>query len=572
MSPVSIEITGRPASQGIGIGKTKRLVKKQQVIQPEKINPADVKYHLEKVKKAKEILNSDFEDLKKLTKDPEAEKILEAQIQLLHDPELEKLINSKIENDHYTAIYAIFSSFNQYIEILNSASPDWASERTIDLSSIRDQFLKAIENKKERFSVQSGDIVFAEEISPTAMIRLSDVKIAGLVLQKAGLTSHAVILSQSLGIPCVIGAHWNKTALRDNMDAIVDGTKGKVILNPEDNYIKQYKSLQKDQESKRKTILKWASKPNRTKCGSEFTVRANIEFLEELPRLVTHGANGVGLLRTETLLFEAEEFNVNDQVEFYKKVVEASGDYPVTIRLFDAGGDKLLSDYETEANPFLGWRGIRMLLDNKSLLKKQLEAIYRLSGNYKGRVKLLVPMITGIEEIESVKSVCAEVEKKLKNASIPYDESMQFGVMIEVPSTVIMAQSIAKKVDFFSIGTNDLTQYTLAVDRGNDKISDLFDSDHPAIWKMIKMTVDAAQKEGIPVSVCGEMASKPEAAACLLGLGIKELSMNPASIPGVKSMVCNKTLLEMKKISDEVLKSEKVSDVHRIFKNGLKEK
>lgn len=572
ISPASKILEGRPASKGIGIGKTKVLDENEKIIHPEKIQSSETNNQLQKVKKAKRSLNTDFSNLKELTEDREAKKILQAQIQSLNDPELENLIKNKIQEEHYSAKYAIYSSFNQYIELLEKSDSEWAIDRSIDLSSIRDQFIKAIENKKERYSVEPGDIIFAQEISPTAMVRISDVKIAGIVLQKAGPTSHAVILSQSLGIPCVIGAHWNQNALRNKIDVIIDGAAGKVILYPDEEEIVKYRAIQKKQEGELKSVLKWAEKPNKTECGSEFTIRANIEFLEELPRLSTHGAEGVGLLRTETILFEASEFNVQDQVNFYETVLSASGDQPVTIRLFDAGGDKLISDYETESNPFLGWRGIRMLLDNQTLLKRQLEAIYRVSGVFKGRVKLLVPMISGLEEIEAVKNICNQVEKELASNAVPFDKNMEFGVMIEVPSAVMMADTIARHVDFFSIGTNDLTQYTLAVDRGNDKISDLFDSYHPSIWKLIKITADAAHKEGIDVSVCGEMASNPEAAGCLLGMGINELSMNPGAIPRTKSVICSHTLADMKELSDRVLQSERVSEVHRLFNEWVGEK
>lgn len=562
-------LEGRPASKGIGIGKTRVFNENDKVIHPEKIHSSEAGNHLEKVNNAKNSLNSDFEKLKELTEDPEARNIMEAQIQSLNDPELDNLIKNKIKNEHYSAKYAIFSSFNQYIELLENSESEWAIDRTIDLSSIRNQFIKAVENKKDSYSVEPGDVIFALEISPMAMIQISDVKIAGIVLQKAGPTSHAVILSQSLGIPCVIGAHWNQNAVSNNRDVIIDGSAGQVILYPDEEDITKYKALQKKQESELKSVLKWATKPNITECGFEFIIRANIEFLEELPRLASHGAEGVGLLRTETILFEAREFDVQDQVQFYESVLNASDDNPVTIRLFDAGGDKLISDFETEANPFLGWRGIRMLLDNKPLLKRQLEAIYRVSGTFNGRVKLLVPMISGIEEIEAVKEVCSQVTEELTSADVPFDKNMEFGVMIEVPSAVMMAETIARHVDFFSIGTNDLTQYTLAVDRGNDKISDLFDSYHPSVWKLIKKTADAALKQGIDVSVCGEMASKPEAAACLLGMGISELSMNPGAIPRTKSVLCNRTHAEMTELSDQVLKSERVVEVHRLINDWV---
>lgn len=562
-------IKGKSASQGIGIGKCKILEGDKKIVQPQKISEDRVESQINKFQKAKEHLEKDFLELKELSGDEEAKKIIEAQIQTLNDPELALKINRKIQNDHFTATYAVFSSINEYIEILELTETEWVLDRTIDLSSIRDQLIKYLNNGKEKISVSEGEIVFAEEISPTAMVKISGINIEGIVLQKAGATSHAVILSQSLGIPCIIGAHWNKTRLKNGMDIIIDGSEGKVILSPSEQQLSDYRSRKKRLRTNEQESLKWATHPSKTKCGKRFSIRANVEFLEELPKLSTHGAEGVGLLRTETILFQAEQFDVSEQVEFYEKILKASGNEPVTIRLFDAGGDKLLSDFESEPNPFLGWRGIRMLLDNEELLKKQLEAIYRVSGRYTGRVKLLVPMIIGIEEIEQVQSYCRDVERELTEKGGSYDNEIPFGVMIEVPSAVLMAENIGRHVDYFSIGTNDLTQYTLAVDRGNHKISHLFDSYHPAIWKFIKMTVDAANKNDIPVAVCGEMASKPEAASCLLGMGISDLSMSPAAIPKAKSILCSRSLHEMQELAENVLTSERVDDIHRIFDKWL---
>lgn len=565
-------IEGKPASGGIGIGRCRVLEGEKKIVQPQKIEESEVESNIREFKKAKKHLEEDFRELIKISDDEEAQKIIEAQIQTLNDPELDNNIESKVRNEHFSARYAVFRSFNEFIELLELTDTEWVLDRTIDLSSIRDQFVKYLDNEKEKISVAEGDIVFAEEISPTAMVRISGIKVEGIVLQKAGPTSHAVILSQSLGIPCIIGAHWRKSRLKNGIEVIIDGSEGKVILSPDENHLTEYKSRKISQLKDQKNRLKWAHKPSETKCGERFSIRANVEFVEELPKLPTHGAEGVGLLRTETILFQSEQFAVSEQVDFYSKVLEATGDEPVTIRLFDAGGDKLLSDFESETNPFLGWRGIRMLLDNEDLLRKQIEAIYRVSGKYPDRVKLLVPMVIGIEEIEQVQACCKKVEKNLTDQGVQFDKNIPFGVMIEVPSTVLMAESIGKIVDFFSIGTNDLTQYTLAVDRGNDKIAHLFDSFHPAIWKFIKMTVEAAEKTGTPVAVCGEMASKPEAASCLLGMGITDLSMNTGAIPKTKSILCSRSLKEMQALAKKVLQSKKAVDVHEILKDWLQER
>lgn len=559
--------SGRPAAQGIGIGKVWVLEEKNKTVHPEKISESEIKNHLEKFNNARELVSSEYERLKYIPEDEDLVEIIDAQIHILYDPELTSSIKNKIEEDHFAVEYAIFSTFNEYIQIMEKSASSWAKERTIDVVSIRDELIRATKKKKKGYAVKEGEIVFAAEISPTAMVHLSHSKIAGIVMEKGGLTSHAVILSQSLGIPCVINVHWNRYNIQNGSDVIIDGTTGQVIINPTWKQKEEYKHRKEDEKKRFEKALEWANKPNKTACGFEFTLRANIEFLEELPRLNTHGAEGIGLLRTETLLFETDEFDVKEQVEFYNKILEAANNKPVTIRLFDAGGDKLLDDSEKEDNPFLGWRGVRMLLDKRNLLKNQLEAIYRVSGQHKGKVSILIPMVSRIEEVRGIKEMCNEVMKNLSKKKIAYDEQVRIGVMVEVPSVALMSENVAHHVDFFSIGTNDLTQYTLAVDRGNEKISHLFDSFHPAIWKLIKITKKAADKHGIPVAVCGEMASKPEAAACLLGMGINDLSMNTGSIPVVKSVLCSHKFEEMQKLSEQILQADELGHVYDLLKD-----
>ena len=561
----AIILSGKPAAPGIGIGKAWILEEESKTVRPVKIRDDEIQENLDKFKRAKELTEEEYKKIKSLSDEYEALEIIDAQIQALNDPEVSKSVAKKISDEKYTVDYAIFSTFNDYIQLLESSDVTWANERTIDIVSIRDELIQATRSEKKGLTVQEGEIVFAEDIPPTTMVKLSRTKIAGIVMEKGGLTSHAVILSQSLGIPCVINTRWNKYNLQNRKNAIIDGSTGQVILGPSWKQTQEYIKRKEDEALRFLKALEWADKPNKTLCGSEFTLRANVEFLEELPRLKTHGAKGVGLLRTETILFDVEDFDVEDQIKFYSQILQAADGESVTIRLFDAGGDKLLDNSDTEANPFLGWRGIRMLLDKKELLRKQLEAIYSVSGNFKGQVKILIPMVTNLDEVVEVKKLAGIVTKSMNSRNISFDEELKMGVMVEVPSVALMAGHIARHVDYFSIGTNDLTQYTLAVDRGNQKTSGLFDSFHPAIWKLIKMTKDAADRQGIPVSVCGEMASKPEAAACLLGMGINDLSMNAGSLPIVKSVLCSHKLDEMKQLAEQVLQAEDLKSIHALL-------
>ncbi len=565
-----IELNGTPAAQGVGIGKAYLLEERAVDVNPEKIGESEVGFHVEKCDRAFEKIKGEFESLKSEA-EGEVAKIIDAQIETVKDPELRNSILNKIKEGRYEAEYAIFSTMNEFIHIMENSDATWLKDRTIDLMAIRDQLIDAAKNNRREQKVEKGAIVFAVNVSPTQMIELSRKDIAGIVMQKGGLTSHAVILSQSLGIPCVIGVKWKSGRPKNGEQSIVDGESGTVIARPAESELQRYEEIRQHQQKIYHQQLEIVQTPNRTACGSEFTLRANVEFLEELPRIESHGAKGVGLLRTETILFQNTGFDIDSQVEFYSKVLEASGDDSVTIRLFDAGGDKLLEDADSEENPFLGWRGIRMLLDREDLLGNQLEAVCRLSGKYPSRIKLLVPMISCKSEIIKLHNQIGKVQQRLKENGIPYDGDLPVGVMIEVPSAALMADQLAEVVDFFSIGTNDLTQYTLAVDRGNEKISDLFEPYHPAVWKLIKMTKEGGDKHQVPVAVCGEMASDPKAAACLLGMGINDLSMTTTALPKVKTLLCSYTLEEMRALAENVLDAgspEEIKTLLKQFNNG----
>tara|TARA_R100001143_G_scaffold63605_1_gene73840 strand:- start:68620 stop:70344 length:1725 start_codon:yes stop_codon:yes gene_type:complete len=561
----SIDLTGKAVSSGIGIGPVTIINTKSTTVRPDKIDPDEVKTHLQKLRDSRNLLLSEYEILRDESHLQSAKDILEAQIQTLKDPEVKKRVQYKIESERLSVGYAIFSTLNEYIQLLESSGVQWANDRAVDIVAIRDEWIDVVSENRREFSMSKGDVIFAEEIPPALMVKISRIKVAAIVMEKGGDTSHAVILSQSLGIPCVINTHWNRYQVKEGMLVIVDGLDGHVIINPDDQQLTKYKKRREQDLSRVKESLKWAKKEHLTKCGKPYFLRANVEFLEELPKIATHGAKGIGLLRTETVLFETTEFDVKEQVEFYSNVLKTTEQESVTIRLFDAGGDKLINDKNSEANPFLGWRGVRMLLDEPQLLKKQLEALYRVSEDYKGRLKILVPMVSRLEEIRALKKVAKEVRAELKAKNVKFDPSIPIGIMVEVPSVVMMANKIAEYVDFFSIGTNDLTQYTLAVDRGNEKISALFDSYHPAIWRMIKMTKEAADNHNIPISVCGEMASKPEAAACLMGMGINDLSMNTSAIPNVKAVLCSHTMKELIELSDRVLEEDELKGIHNLF-------
>lgn len=566
-----VTLWGTPGAGGRGIGRPKVMHIEEKVVRPEKIEDTDVESETELTRQGIRDLIAEFKNLKRRSDEEEVTQLIESQIQVLCDPELNKSIEENIRKKKYSSVYAVFSSFNTYIQLLENSKITWLNERTIDIVSIRDQLIDVIRNKQPEDLNADDAIVFAVELSPTEMIKLSHYNLAGIVSEKGGLTSHMVILAQSLGIPCVIGADWHKMQPERFSSVMINGDEGSVLFEPTDELKEEFSNYQKKQLRNKQIALKWAEKPDKTRCGSSFTIRGNIEFVSELPRLSSHGASGVGLLRTETVLFETSDFDVIDQVQFYRTVAEASGSEPVVIRLFDAGGDKLPDNHETEHNPFLGWRGIRMLLDKSDLLRQQYEAILRVSGDFPGRIKILVPMISHIEQIVESKKILEEVKAKLKKECIPFDEDIPFGIMIEVPGIAMMAAEAAELTDFFSIGTNDLTQYMLAVDRGNSKISKLYQPAHPSVWRVIRNIITISRQAEIPLSVCGEMASNPLYAACFLGMGLNDLSMTTNSIPAVKSLLCSQDLSDFRYLADNILETKTYSEVETVFESWKEE-
>ena len=563
-------LLGTPGAGGRAVGRPVVINTERKVVKPEKIDAERVDDEVELVENALDELVDEFEGLKSINSEEDIVDVMETQIQLLRDPELKKSIDGKIRSQKFKAVFAIFSSFNEYIQLLENSRVNWLRDRTIDIVSIRDQLIDTVRNKEPDYVKADNGVIFAEELSPTEMIKLSRFNLAGVVTQKGGLTSHVVILAQSLGIPCVIGVNWKQMRPEEFETVMIDGDVGSVLFDPTDELIDDVETYKEEKLKKQEVALQWASEPDVTECGCSFTIRGNVEFISELPRIKTHGARGVGLLRTETILFEKGGFDIQTQIDFYRQVAEATAEDPLTIRLFDAGGDKLPENHEEEHNPFLGWRGIRMLLDKPDLLRKQYEAILRVSAEYKGKIQILVPMISHMQQIEQAQLILEDVKKELRQSGVEFDPDIPFGIMIEVPGIAMMAAEAAEEVDFFSIGTNDLTQYMLAVDRGNSKISNLYQPSHPSIWRIMELVANAAHKAGIPVSVCGEMASNPLYAACFLGLGINDLSMTTNSIPAVKEMLCSHTLAEFKEKSNQVLRARTFTDVNLIFNEWKK--
>jgi phosphotransferase system enzyme I (PtsI) len=422
--------------------------------------------------------------------------------------------------------------------------------------------------KKEKLvsKVPEYSIIISHELTPGDTILFSKREIQGYATDKGGMTSHAAIISRALNIPAVVGMKDISVSLKTGDFIIIDGINGLVIKNPKEELVEEYKRRLDELKLHESQLKEQINLPTRTADGKDIDLSVNIEFDEEINFVVNTARCGVGLYRTEHLFLEAGDFPPEDrQIEEYTHIANMTYPNPVTIRTYDIGGDKLLPRSEKEDNPFLGWRGIRICLDRVEIFKEQLSALLRSSG--KGNVRIMFPMISSVTEVLKAKEILNEVKDELDAKGISYDKSIKVGIMIEVPSAYFLADELAREVDFFSIGTNDLIQYLLAVDRGNQYISGLFQQFHPAVLRAIKSIVDAGNRNGIPVSICGEMASKPVAAAVLLGLGINELSVVPSVFAEIKQIIRKMDYAKAAELANGLLLLSSEAEISEAVKN-----
>ncbi|MGN8225774.1 phosphoenolpyruvate--protein phosphotransferase [Gracilimonas sp. BCB1] len=558
-----ITIKGRSVGTGVAIGKAVILSSESKTVAPTSIKKSTVKKHKQRFLKAKESLIDELQLMADELNDTGSVEIIDTQKQIILDAEIERSVFEIIEEKQLSVDFAIYQTYCQFIERLKESGSELFRQRIVDLEDIRDRFIDLVCDQKKKKSVKKGALIVAREISPTDLVSYYEDGAIGLVMEKGGVTSHAAIIAKSLGIPCIVSAEKATKEVLNNKTIVLDAAEGTLILNPSRKTISRYRKKVEEAARRKK------KRPDsfETADGFPLKITANIEFEPELPRIKEHGAEGIGLLRTESLLFGHKiRKSTEEQLAFYSAILEGSSG-PVTIRLFDIGGDKTSRRTVKEANPFLGWRGIRLLLDEKELLQNQLKAIVRTAAKYPGRIRILVPMVSVIHEVNEIKDELESARKELKAEGIELTESIPIGLMVEVPSVALSAYSFAKKVDFLSVGTNDLTQYTMAVDRGNERICNLFQHYHPSVLQLIKMTVEGADKAGVDVSVCGELAGDEIGAACLIGMGIQELSMVPESIPAISELLHSKTKEELEQFASSALELGSTEELEQLFED-----
>jgi phosphotransferase system enzyme I (PtsI) len=466
--------------------------------------------------------------------------IVQVQISILEDRIFMDEVEILIKVKKYNAAYATFIVFRHKKEHFLELSDEYFRERAFDIQNLKRLILKKLLGKKTGFNFKRESIVVADNVSPAEIIKLHHKKTLGFCTNVGGKNSHTAIVARSLGVPAVVGTEYISNLVKKGDQLILDGTEGIIIINPGPESIRTYLEKQKDFLVVEKKFLMDAYKPAATRDNKKIQVMGNIEFVEELEQLQKSGAEGIGLYRTEGLFLSGNSLPSEAlQTENYKKFAEAAYPNEVIIRTLDVGGDKLLPELVgfPEKNPFLGWRAIRFCLDHKKIFIPQLKAILR--ANEKNNIKMLLPMISSIEEIRQFRTILDEAIEILEQEGRSYYPQIPIGMMVEIPSAAILINEFIEEVDFFSIGTNDLIQYTLAVDRANEKISHLYNHFHPALLRLLKTVIDACKRKNKDLSICGEMAADPVAIPLLIGMGLDKISAAHFIIPEIKKVVRN---------------------------------
>jgi phosphotransferase system enzyme I (PtsI) len=490
--------------------------------------------------------------------------IFEAHLLFLDDSILHQSIKRRIRKENKSAFQIFNDEIKKIEKKLLASNDDYIRERVLDIEDIRSRVLRNITKKKLFSKIDENSIVFARKLTPADTILFSNRNLLGFATELGGINSHVAIIARSINVPAVVGIKDIASHIKPSDFIIIDGYKGIVIRNPSEKTLTRYKNQLKKNIAFEKKLIEFKNLPTITKDGKKISLSVNLQFDKEIDYILTHIGCGVGLYRTEHMFLEMGDFpDEEEQYKQYKMIADRLYPNSVTIRTFDIGGDKLLPDSQKELNPYLGWRGIRISLDKEDIFLNQLRAILRASQ--RGNIKIMFPMISGLEELLKAKVILNTAKKQLKEKCIPFDDNMKIGIMVEVPSAVFQADELAKEVSFFSIGTNDLIQYILAVDRDSTIVADLYQQFHPAVIKALNYTIQTAQKNNIEVSVCGEMAGDTKGSLLLLGLGVNDLSVETTSYLRIKRFIRMMNYKEAQKIADKILKMNKEPEIEELL-------
>jgi phosphotransferase system enzyme I (PtsI) len=500
--------------------------------------------------------------------DPDHAKIFDAQIMIIEDDWINDAVTERIKKDRDNAEFVYRKVIDQSIETLSSSRDEYLKERIMDINAVANRLIYNLLGIKRLTleSIGSPVILVARSLSPGDVVHLKKESILGFATDMGGGTSHVALLAKSMGIPAVVGLKNFFDQAQEKQNIILDGLKGEVVICPDEQTLNEYETRRKHILQRTEELSELKLLPAETQDGRKIELSANIELPADTDSALEYGAEGVGLFRTEYLYIARSDFPTEEeQYQAYREVAEKVHPKSVILRTFDLGGDKFDGHVEGvyETNPFLGWRAIRACLDLPEMFKVQLRAMLKASD--KKNVKIMFPMISEVGELEKARAILDEAKEDLRRESIPFDQNVPVGIMVEIPSAALAGDALAKTCDFFSIGTNDLIQYTLAVDRGNEKIAHLYKGFHPAVLKLIKQSIDAAHRNGIWVGLCGEMAADPLATMLLVGMGVDELSTSAMAIPEIKKIIRSVKLEDAKAHAQHVLELSSVDEIERFL-------
>jgi len=570
----SKELKGIGASAGIAIGQVRITDRRRVAVTEVLVAHEEVPGELERLSRAIERAKGELcllKDQLASTHGPEHLCVIDAHLMLLDDTMLVGETTQYIERLGINAEGALKRTLARFKSFFEGVDDEYLRERGSDVETVVERVLRnMVGQKQEPLSrIEGKVIVVAHDLSPADILQIDKEKVIGFITDLGGKTSHSSILARAFEVPAVVGLERVTGEVADGDTIIIDGATGVVIINPGAGEFRDYLQKKQRYEYVERELLKLRDLPAVTQDGHRMRLKGNVEFIEEVASINRHGGEGIGLYRTEMLFFNRNTLPTEEeQFEAYSALVKSMAPHPVTIRTLDIGGDKCLTELDLmdEMNPALGVRAIRLSLRQPEAFKAQLKAILRASAF--GPVRLFFPMVSGVAEVRAAKAMLEEAKAELRGRH-DFDEHIAMGIMIEIPSAVIIADLLAAEVDFFSVGTNDLIQYTLAIDRTNEHLSSLYEPLHPAVLRSLKMVVDAAHAAGIEACICGEMAGEPEYLPILLGLGFDELSMNAVSIPRVKKILRRCSMAEARDVASRVLGFATASEADAYLKGVI---
>lgn len=572
---MTVIYSGIAGSAGIAAGKAYVFINNQTDIDMEAVSGESINTELEKLNEGIELSRTQLIRLKEkvLQEFNESEaQIFEAHIMMLEDPEFTDAVRAAITTGSANAAYAVKKVADSYIAIFEQIEDDYMRARAADIKDVSSRLIRNILgiSSWDLLSINSPVIIVAHDLTPSDTAMMNKDYVLGFTTDVGGSTSHTAIMARSLGIPAVLGLGDVSSRIQDGDYLIIDGSAGKIIINPDQELRAEYEKKITQHRERSAKLAEVAFQPAITLDGKRIEISCNIGTPEDIHGGAANGADGVGLFRTEFLYMNSNSLpGEEEQYEQYRRAVVLLQGKPLIIRTLDIGGDKKLPYLRIpeEANPFLGWRAIRICLERLDIFKTQLRAILRASAD--GNILIMFPMISGVGEVRQAKKILEEVKDELRRVKISFDEGIKVGIMVEIPSAAMTADIIAKEVDFFSIGTNDLCQYALAVDRMNPKVSGLYQPLHPGILRLIKNVIDASHRHGKFTGMCGEMAGTEEACIILMGLGLDEFSMSASAIPAIKNIVRNVTFMQAQEIAGHALELDTPEEVLEYARNIL---